>query len=610
VTLIALLDNLKTHLPFSLLDNKGLQFIEESAQIAYYPENTVLIDANKIPSIFYFIIKGIVEAKDAEELIDIYHNDDVFGGIELIEKQPSKYQYRVGEELICYEIPQEVFLELCQNNSEFKNYFFSSIVERMNMLKERKESAKMADMMLTRIDETILHSACIVEHTMPIVAAIRKMEEESAGSLLVKNESGYGIVTDADLRKYILHHKEEHLTIISQIQTYPVISITEGELLFNVLLLMTGRSIKHLPVLNEEDMVIGMLELIDLLSHFANQAHIIHVQIEKASSLQAVIDASKRIDRMIKTLHLKGVKSRYIAKLVSEMHKKMYAKLFELIFPKEWHERCTLILLGSEGRGEQILKTDQDNGIIFEDGFEPEDQNEVTRKFTETLDEIGFPRCKGNVMVINPKWAKSAKAYKEDIRRWIATPGKDDLMDMAIFYDTFAVAGNIDIFKALRDYLMEQLKQHKAFLPHFARSIESFESPLGFFSRFVSSDKGHENEIDIKKGALFALIHGVRALALERGIHKTNTTERIKALNDIGYMSKEDAEDLLEALEIINTLRLHAQLEKLEKEKEIDNYISLTSLSKLERDVLKEALKTVEAFKKVVSYHFHLSMVS
>ena len=608
--MIALLDNLKTHLPFSLLDNKGLQFIEESAQIAYYPENTVLIDANKIPSIFYFIIKGIVEAKDAEELIDIYHNDDVFGGIELIEKQPSKYQYRVGEELICYEIPQEVFLELCQNNSEFKNYFFSSIVERMNMLKERKESAKMADMMLTRIDETILHSACIVEHTMPIVAAIRKMEEESAGSLLVKNESGYGIVTDADLRKYILHHKEEHLTIISQIQTYPVISITEGELLFNVLLLMTGRSIKHLPVLNEEDMVIGMLELIDLLSHFANQAHIIHVQIEKASSLQAVIDASKRIDRMIKTLHLKGVKSRYIAKLVSEMHKKMYAKLFELIFPKEWHERCTLILLGSEGRGEQILKTDQDNGIIFEDGFEPEDQNEVTRKFTETLDEIGFPRCKGNVMVINPKWAKSAKAYKEDIRRWIATPGKDDLMDMAIFYDTFAVAGNIDIFKALRDYLMEQLKQHKAFLPHFARSIESFESPLGFFSRFVSSDKGHENEIDIKKGALFALIHGVRALALERGIHKTNTTERIKALNDIGYMSKEDAEDLLEALEIINTLRLHAQLEKLEKEKEIDNYISLTSLSKLERDVLKEALKTVEAFKKVVSYHFHLSMVS
>jgi len=467
----------------------------------------------------------------------------------------------------------------------------------------------MADMMLTRVDETILHSACIVDHDMPVIEAIRKMETKNAVALLVKNESGYGIVTDADLRKYILHHKQNNVITISQIQTYPVISVVEGELLFNVLLLMTGRSIKHLPVFNEQKEVIGILELIDLLSHFANQSHIIHVQIEKASDLQSVIDASKRIDIMIKTLHLKGVKSRYIAKLVSEMHKKMYAKLFELIFPSEWHDKCTLILLGSEGRGEQILKTDQDNGIIFEDGFEPEDHDEVTRKFTETLDEIGFPRCKGNVMVINPKWAKNAKAYKEDIRRWITTPGKDDLMDMAIFYDTFAVAGKISIFKELRDFLMEQIKDHKTFLPHFARSIESFESPLGLFSRFVSKDKGHKDEIDIKKGALFALIHGVRALALEYGIHKTNTTERIKALNDIGYMSKEDAGDLLETLEVINTLRLHAQLEKLEKEKEIDNYISLTSLSKLERDMLKEALKTVEAFKKVVSYHFHLSMV-
>jgi len=133
--LIALLENLKKHLPFSLLDSRALKSIEESAQIAYYPEASVLINNNEIPSLFYLIIKGIVEAKDSEELIDIYHTDDVFGGIELIEKQPSKYQYRVGEELICYEIPQEVFLELCQNNSEFKNYFFSSIVERMDMLK-------------------------------------------------------------------------------------------------------------------------------------------------------------------------------------------------------------------------------------------------------------------------------------------------------------------------------------------------------------------------------------------------------------------------------------------------------------------------------------------
>lgn len=608
--MIALFDNLKRHLPFSLLDNNSLRQIENSAQIAYYPKDTVVIDADNIPSTFFFIIKGIVEANEGEELIDIYQNDDVFGGIELIKQQPSGYEYRVNEELICYEIPSEVFLELCQKNGGFKNYFFASMLERITMVEEKNESAKMADMMLTRVDSTILHTACVVDHNMPIIDAIRKMDNENAVALLVKNESGYGIVTDADMRQFILHTEPKSLIEISQIQTYPIITIPEGELLFNVLLLMTGHSIKHLPVVNEKDEVVGLLELIDLLSHFANQSHIIHVQIDKASDLQSVIDASKRIDSMIKTLHLKGVKSRYIAKLVSEMHKKMYAKLFELIFPKEWQENCTLILLGSEGRGEQILKTDQDNGLIFREGFEAKNQDEITLKFTETLDKIGFPRCKGNVMLINPKWAKSAKAYKEDIRRWISSPNNEDLIDMAIFFDTFAVAGDVALFTELRDFLMEEIKHHQTFLPHFARAIESFESPLGMFSRFVTGDKGHKDEIDIKKGALFPLIHGVRALALEHGISKTNTTERIKALNTVGYMKKEDAADLLETLEVLNTMRLHAQLKKKEKGMSIDNYISWKSLNKLERDMLKEAVKIVEAFKKRISYHFHLSRVS
>ena len=134
--MIALFDNLKIHLPFSFLDSESLKLIENNAQIAYYPKDTLLIDENVIPTMFFVIIKGIVEAKDAEELIDIYQNDDVFAGIELIKNQPSKYRYSVNEELICYEISKEVFLELCQKNSEFKNYFFSSMVERIELLKE------------------------------------------------------------------------------------------------------------------------------------------------------------------------------------------------------------------------------------------------------------------------------------------------------------------------------------------------------------------------------------------------------------------------------------------------------------------------------------------
>ena len=607
--MIALLDTLKSHVPFSLLDEKILLTIDKTAQIAYYPKGTVLIEEEGTPPSIFFIIKGVVKATNGDELIDVYHRNDLFAAIESIRNQISKDRYTVDEELICYEIPVDIFLKISEENSAFKTYFLSTIMERSQMMKEKKENLRAAEMMVERVDTHLLHEICMVNADMSVFDALSELENSKAVALIVQNDFGYGIVTDADLRYYILNRESENLSTIAQIQSSPLISIKEGELLFNVLLMMTGRNIKHLPVFNDDEKLIGVLELSDLLSYLSNQSHLISVQMARAETVEEVVSAASRIDIMVSVLHDKGVKNRYIAKMVSEMHKKMYSKLFAFIFPKEWHDKCTLILLGSEGRGEQILKTDQDNAIIFEEGFEPEKKEQILLQFTEVLDTIGFPRCKGNVMVINPKWAKDVPSYKKDIYRWVNTPQGDDLLDMAIFFDTFAVAGNIGIYKKLRAVLLEQVKQHKTFLPHFARSIESFESPLGLFSRFVSA-KGHKDEIDIKKSALFALIHGVRALALEYGITKTNTTERIKALHALHYMSKEDAQELIETLEVINTIRLHAQLEKLEQKKEIDNYICLTSLGKLEKDTLKEALKRVEQFKKRVSYHFHLVMVS
>ena len=607
--MITLLENLKSYLPFTILDKHEFDRIESHAQIAYYPNETVLIDQDSIPQNLFIIIKGMVEVlDDNEEQLDIYQTHDIFGGMEIIEDQPSLYRYIVTEELICFEISKALFLELCESNKAFKHYFFSSIVERIDMLKEKKEYASMSDLMIARLDESILHKACVVNAHMPIIEALKRMDEEGASSLLVKNDQRYGIVTDADFRNYILQQEEKSLETISQIQTYPAIFIENGELLFNVLLLMTEHSIKHLPVLDENKSVVGVLELVDLLSFFSNQSHLITVQMERAKDLKSVIDAAKRLDVMIGALHAKGVKSRYIAKLVSEINKKMYTKLFEMIIPSSWHDKCTLVLLGSEGRGSQILRTDQDNALIFEEGFMPEDAPSVTQRFIETLDEIGFPRCEGEIMMINPKWCKPIDAYKEDIYSWVEEPNYDRFMDMAIFFDSTPVAGQSTLHTELVDYLFSKVEQTPSILMHFARAIETFESPLGLFSQFVH-DKEHKHEIDIKKGALFALIHGVRSLALEHKIRATNTTVRIKELNNSGFLSKEDATEMMEALEVLNTLRLHSQLQQLAKGEKMTNYISVTDIGKLERDLLKDAIKTVNKFKKMVSYHFHLSMV-
>lgn len=607
--MVELLERLKSYPPFSYLGESVFQQIEVSAQVAYYPDGTILIDISQKPEQLYFIIKGIVEANSEDELIDIYHSNDTFGGIELIEKRASQYQYHVTEELICYEIPKAVFLNIVNENASFKSYFFSSIVERTNLLKEKREFTLMSDIMVSRVDEAILHKESVVPAQMSIIKALGIMEEDKSGCLIVENREGYGIITDADLRRYILHREDEGLERVNQIQTYPIITAKNDELLFNILLKMTEHSIKHLPILDENRHIVGIVELINLLSYFSNQSHLISVQMDKAKDIQSVVASAKRVPMMVEALHSKGVKSRYIAKLVSEINKKMYIRLFEMIMPSSWHGKCTLVLLGSEGRSEQILRTDQDNALIFEDGFEPEDITEVTEQFICVLDEIGFPRCSGGVMIINEKWRSSLSSFKAKIDVWIESPSYEGLIDLAIFWDSIAVAGNTALLEQLKTHLMERIKGNQTVLTYFTKAIENFESPLGLFSRFVSNEKGHEGEIDVKKGALFALVHGCRALALEHGIVATNTSVRIKELNNAGFMGKERATELMEALEVLTTFRLHTQIDKLHKSQQVDNYIRVDALSKLERDLLKDALKSVNEFRKLVVHHFHLSMV-
>jgi CBS domain-containing protein len=608
--MIEILEGLSQQIPFSNLTKDQFVLVANSMQIAYYPQDIILIDSQKMVDILFLIIKGSVKAINDEELIDIYHSNDIFGGIELIENRVSDYKYIVSEELICFEMPKEKFLELCTLNSDFKSYFFTSIAQRIDMIKEKREFSVMSDLMVAKVDSSIYHEACIVPSNISIIDALEKMQSLNASCVIVENSDGYGIVTDTDYRDYILSREKQNLETIDQIQTKPIIAATDGELLFNILLLMTEKSIKHLLIVDDAGKVAGILELIDLLSFFSNQSHLIVVQMQKANTLEDVIKAGKRVHTMIAALHSKGVKSRYIAKLVSEINRKMYTKLFEMVFPASWQEKAALVLLGSEGRAEQILHTDQDNALIFEDSFVPEDLEKYTLEFIEILDLIGFPRCEGNVMIINEKWCKSSAEYKKDIDHWIEQPSYEGLMDMAIFFDSSAVAGETQLHSELKEYLISKASSNKMILTHFARSIESFESPLGIFSQFVSFNKEHKDEIDIKKSALFALIHGIRALALEYKIETTNTNLRIKELSNAGFMNRADATNLMEALEVINTLRLHSQLEKIADEKPLDNYISTVTLSKIERDLLKDALKEVNHFKKLVSYHFHLSKVS
>ncbi|MGD9970193.1 MAG: putative nucleotidyltransferase substrate binding domain-containing protein [Sulfuricurvum sp.] len=592
--------------PFDLLNERMIEKLMTQMDIAYYPKETVLIGPRVRAESLYIIIRGIVNETIDGELQNVYGERDSFDANSLIYGN-TQSTFTVAEDLICYELPKESFLNLLQDVESFQNYFMQDFITKHQRLKERQHQNELTPFMVARVDEIYLHTPCIVDAGTSIRAALRGMTSQGAKVILVKREEAMGIVTDTNLREQVLMAEKNIGDPIGDIANYGLITIEWNDFLFNALLLFTKHGVKRLVVVNGEK-IIGILEQLDLLSHFANHTHLIAASIDRAATIDELKSVERSLTQVVRSLTSKGVRVRYVSKLVSELNAKMYKKVFEMVVPARLQERCALIIMGSEGRGEQVLRTDQDNALIIQDGEDTAEFVPYMERFNESLLQLGYPKCPGNVMVSNPYWRQSVSEYKKKISDWLGTFNEETLQSMSIFLDARCVAGNEALLNECREHLHENFEGRSDVLAHVAKAALAFDTPLSLFSGFVLGRNEHESELDIKKGGIFAIVHGSRILALEHKIDSTNTIERIKELNNLGLFDKRFASELIEAYDTLLSIRLRTMLAQKEGEAE-RNYVNPKLLSKADRDLLKDAFKIVNTFKKFLTYHFHLGMV-
>ena len=589
--------------PFELLSSNELDNLMQKIDIAYYTKDTLLI-SKTLPSIaFYIIIKGSVVEYKEDELHNVYASGDFFDADALIYGE-TEGRFVVEEELICYEIKKDDFLELIQNK-KLQGYFLEDFISRHKQLKSQESSSDLTPFLISKISEIFLHPACVVQANETILASLEKQKSLKAGVIIVQNEDEFMIVTDSDLRHKVLLGDIGVDKQISRIATNSLITIDINDFLFNALLKMTHNSIKRLVVLDGEK-IVGVLEQLDLLSYFANHSHLVAVEIDRAENIDDLKELQGDLKNLIVTLRAKGVKVRYITKLVAALNLKIYKKIFDIVLPEELQEKCSLFVMGSEGREEQTIKTDQDNALIIEDGVDVELFTEPMMQFNSHLLELGFPKCSGNVMVSNSYWRRDVKGYKNLIDDWVGSMNEMNLQNMSIFLDAKSVAGNPLLLEEVKSYLYESFDSRDDVLAHLAKSVLNFETPLSLFFGFVL-EKNHANKLDLKKGGTFAIVHGIRTLALKNGIHVTNTIERIKELNNKGIIDKNFATELIESFDTLSAIRLQAMLDA--KDLSESNYINPQELSKRQRDLLKDSFKIINKFKKFLSFHFHLNMV-
>jgi len=594
--------------PFDKLTPYELNQAIKSMDIAYYPKDTLLISSEKMSEFFYIIIKGEVNEYNHDELTFVYHEQDGFDADSLIYHK-TKSTFIVSEDLICYELKKSTFLELLTSNKKFESFFLQNLSTRLQTLKNKEYGSDISSFMFSKVSDIYIHEPCIVSENCSIKEAIEKSIEKDTSTIIVEKHLDdtfyYGVVTDSVLKKDVLLAGKALSEPITDIAQFPFVCVEKDEFLFSVLLTIVKHSIKRVGVM-EEGKIVGLLKQADILSYFANHTHIVAVKINKSTTIDELRAASDDVNKTIKSLYNKSLKTSYIAKMVAELNVKIYEKLFSLIVPVDLQKKCALLVMGSEGRDEQIIKTDQDNALILANGEDVDAYTSYMEKFTTELISFGFPRCEGNIMVSNPYWCKTQEAYEKQIEIWLQGTQMEHYMDLAIFFDAKCVAGDCDLYAPLKDKIFKMVQAKDVFMAYFAKATLNFKTPIGMFSALRTT----ENGIDIKKGGIFAIVQGVRALALENTVLENSTVGRIKALHKLGVLEKELASELIEALGLLSRLRLQGHIGKLKEGYDIDNVIDISSFAKIERDMLKDSFVIVNTFKKFISHHFHLDNIS
>lgn len=589
--------------PFELLSSTTMDNLMSKIDIAYYPNSTLLISPTISSIAFYIIIKGSVTEYIDDEIHNVYGAGDSFDADALIYGK-TKAKFIVDEDLICYEIKKDDFLDLMQDK-KVQGYFLQDFITRHQQLKEYDQQSDLSPFLISKVSDIFLHASCVVDADESIYEALQQQQKLRAKVIIVKEPNGYSIVTDTNLRERVLLADNDTSKKISTIASKNLITIDINDFLFNALLLMTHNAIKRVVVL-ENEKIVGVLEQLDLLSYFASHSHLVAVQIDKASNFDDLKAIEKDFRNLIVTLRAKGVKVRYITKLIATLNYKVYKKVFEMCVCEELRDKCALIVMGSEGREEQTLRSDQDNALIIKNGVDIELFVKPMMQLNSYLLELGFPKCNGGVMVSNEFWRRNSSSYKELIEKWTYDMSDESVQNLSIFLDAKCVAGDCTLLDELTTYLHSSFHSRDDVLAHIAKAVLNFETPLSLFSGFVL-EKEYNNRLDLKKGGIFALVHGVRTLSIQYEIKATNTIERIKELNNLGVIDKTFATELIESFDTLSSIRLKAMLEA----KTIDeaNYINPRNLEKNQRDLLKDSFKIINKFKKFMSFHFHLNMV-
>ncbi len=431
--------------------------------------------------------------------------------------------------------------------------------------------------------------------------------------LLTKDEKDHiGIITNSDIRNRVLSFDLQLDNPAYLIMSSPLITAKESVSIIDAILLCEENKINHLVVKNEPGNISGIFRMNDILKEFRNSLLFFIEKVGKAETDDELKNHYSQLQIYIKSLIKSGLSVKYITNITSSFSDAVIRKVIDIIISKIGPPPVgfSFICMGSEGRKEETLLTDQDNAIIYDDVpvEEADPVNDYFQKLgylvCQSLDYIGYSFCKGNIMAKNPEWCKPLKNWEKYFTEWITNPEPQNLLDASIFFDFRNVYGDEKLPGRLRTTINALSKRNPLFLYHMASNTCNVKSQSLSSGNFLPDKTA--DMVDLKN-AVSIIVMFARTYSLKADIQHTNTVDRLNSLKEKEVVSADTIDEIVFAWEYLMKLRFRKQLELSDSNLPLSNTLNVKSLIEMEGALLKKVLSQLSVFQSRISIDFRIS---
>jgi CBS domain-containing protein len=585
--------------PFHALPAPLFAAAAGALEIGYYPAGASLVHVGAEPlQHLYVIRKGSVRLEREGQTLQVLEEGETFGYTSLITGRAT-LDVRVEEDLLAYRLPAAQFQQLL-GDAQFAGHFAVGLSQRLkSSLEHSPVTTFKADLQL-EVSRLLRRPAIWVEAGATVGQAARVMREQKVSSVLVRGDPA-GIVTDRDFRNRVLAEGLGPETPVASVITSPLRAVEATTPVSAAWTTLLDTGLHHLPIRRGEE-IIGVLTSTDLLKVHAPGPMTVLRRVERMADRSGLPGYATKVTEMVAALLAGGLEADLMAGYVARLNDALLRRLLAFAeadlgpppVPYAW------VVMGSEGRMEQTLLTDQDNALVFDDQGEPQRAwfQALAERVNADLEAAGFPPCHGAYMASH--WLGSTSEWVQRFAAWFETRKPQELLAASTFFDFRKVGGQLDLGPL--EAALSSTAQHPIFLRYLARAALDLRPPNTLLLRLRES-----TELDLKMQGLAPIVLLARCYGLEIGSPERNTHARLEAAVKAGLMSQEVFGVVGEAYRFLLGLRLRLQLKLASEGKPVTNKVAFSDLGAIERSRLKDAFRAIRSWQDMAAYHYQAS---